>query len=77
MLFSFAVWYSSNPLSKKYHFGHVGGTDHNLTFVLQKTATVTTDKSKEWKEKISKVSMRTLQEIITEGVFESDSCTPL
>ena len=77
MLFSFAVRYSSNPLSKKCHFGHVGGADHNLTFVLQKTAPVTTDKSKERKEKISKVSMMTLREIITDGVFETDSRTPL
>ena len=59
MLLSFAVRYSSNPLSKKCHFGHVGDADHNLTFVLQKTALVTTDKLKERREKISKVSMRT------------------
>ena len=77
MLFYFAVRYSSIPLSKKFHFGHVGGADHNLTFVLQKTAPTTTDKSKERKEKISKVSMRTFRENITDGVFETDSRTPL
>ena len=77
MLFSFAVQYSSNPLSKKCHFGHVGGADHNLTFVLQKIAPVTTGKSKERKEKISKASMMTLREIITDGAFETDSRTPL
>ena len=29
-----AVRYSSSPLSKKCHFGHIGGADRNLTFVL-------------------------------------------
>ena len=60
-----------------YHFGHVGGADRNLTFVLQKTAPVTTSKSKERKERISKASMVTLQEIISDGLFEMDSRTPL
>ena len=53
----FAVRYSSSPLSKKYHFGHIGGADRNLTFILQKIALVTTGKSKERKEKISKASI--------------------
>ena len=77
VLFSFAVRYSSNPLSKKCHFGHIGGADRNLTFVLQKTAPVTTGKSKERKERISKASMVTLREIISDGLFETDSRTPL
>jgi len=34
----FAVRYSSNSLSKKCHFGHVGGADPNLTFVLPEAA---------------------------------------
>jgi len=71
------VLYSSNPLSKKCHFGHVGGADRNLTFVFQKTALVTTGKSKERKERISKASMVTLREIISDGLFETDSRTPL
>jgi len=71
------VRYSSSPLSKKCHFGHVGGADRNLTFALQKTAPVTTGKSKERKERISKASMLTLQEIISDGLFESDSHTLL
>ena len=69
--------YSSGPLSKKCHFEHVGGADRNLTFALQKTAPVTTGKSKERKERISKASMLTLQEIIYDGQFESDSRTLL
>ena len=43
----FAVRYSSNPLSKKCHFGHVGGADPNMIFVLQRIAPITTGKSKE------------------------------
>jgi len=38
----FAVRYSSNPLSKQCHFGHVGGADPNMIFVLQRTAPVIT-----------------------------------
>ena len=69
--------YSSNPLSKKCHFGNVGGADRNLTFVLQRTARVTTGKSKERRERIIKASMVTLREIISDGLFETDSRTPL
>jgi len=69
--------YSSSPLSKKCHFGHVCGTNRNLTFVLQKIAPVTTGKSKEQKERISKASIVTFREIISDGLFETDSRTPL
>ena len=69
--------YSSSPLSKKCHVGHIGGTDPNLTFALQRTAPVTNGKSKERKDRISKASMLTLREVIFDGLFESDSRTPL
>ena len=69
--------YSSSPLSKKCHFGHIGGADRNLTFMLQKTAPVTSDKSKERRERIIKASMVTLWEIISDGLFETDSRTSL
>ena len=65
--------YSSSPLSKKCHFGHIGGADPNLTFALRKTAPVTTGKSKEHKDRITKASMLTLREIISDGLFELDS----
>jgi len=71
------VRYSSSPLSKKCHFGHVGGADRNLTFVFQKTAPVTSGKSKERRERIIKASMVTLREIISDGLFETDSHTSL
>ena len=45
--------------------------------MLQKTAPVTTGKSKERKERISKASMVTLREINSDALFETDSCTPL
>ena len=53
----FAVWYSSNPLSKKCHFGHVGGADPNFMFMLQKTAPVFALKSGEHQDRLSNPSM--------------------
>jgi len=67
------VRYSSNPLSKKYHFGHVGGADPNLTFVLQKTAPVFALKSREHRDRLSNPSMLTFREIVINGRFESDT----
>jgi len=64
---------SSNPLSKKCHFGHISGADLNMIFVLQRTAPVTTDKSKERRSQISNASMLTLREIISDDRLESDS----
>ena len=77
MLLSFAVRYSSDPLSKKCHFGHVGGADRDLTFVLQRTAPVTADKSKERRERLSKVDLATFRELMTDADFKTDSCVPL
>ena len=77
MCYSFCSAISSNPLSKKCYFGHVGGADLNLIFVLQRIAHVTTGRSKERRNRISNASMLTLQEIISDGQFESDSHTLL
>ena len=68
----FAVRYSSNPLSKQYHFGHVRGADPNMIFILQRTAPVITGKSKERRNRISNANMLTLQEIIFDSRFESN-----
>ena len=38
----FVVRYSLNPLSKKCHFGHIGGADPNLMFVFQVAAPIFT-----------------------------------
>ena len=69
--------YSSDPLSKKCHFGHIGGADRNLTFVLQRTAPVTADKSKERRERLSEVDMMTLRELMTDAEFTADSRVPM
>ena len=45
--------------------------------MLQKTAPVTSGKSKERRERIIKASMVTLWEIISDGLFEMDSYTLL
>ena len=73
----FVMRYSSNPLSKKCHFGHVGGADPNMIFVLQRTALVTTGELKERRSQISNASVLTLRKIISDGRFESDSCALL
>ena len=59
-IFSFAVRYSSNPLSKKCHFGHLGSAGPNMIFIPQRTAPVITDKSREWRSQIGNASMLTL-----------------
>ena len=53
-VFPFAVWYSSNPLYKKYHFEYISGFDQNIIFILQRTASVITGKLR---ERWSRVSM--------------------
>ena len=65
--------YSSNFLSKKYPFGHVGGTDPNLMFVLQEAALVFALKSSEHSRQAQHPSMLTFREIMTNGRFESDT----
>jgi len=70
------VRYSSNPLSKKCHFGHVGGADPNLTFVLQESAPVFALKSRERRDRLNNPSMLTFREIMTNGRFESDTRKP-
>jgi len=67
------VRYSSDPLSKKCHFGHIGDANLNITFSLQKTAPVFTGKSRERQTKLSRASMLTLRELLSDGRFESDS----
>jgi len=71
--FPFAVRYSSNPLSKKCHFGHIGGAGPNMIYVLQRTAPVIVDKSRKWWSRVNNAIMLTLREIISDGLLESDS----
>ena len=65
--------YSSSPLSKKWHFGHIGGADPNLTSVLPRTALVFALKSRERRDRLRNPSMLTFWEIMTNGLFESDT----
>ena len=51
----------------------MGGADPNLTFVLPKTAPVFALKSRERRDRLSNPSMLTFREIMTNGLFESDT----
>ena len=75
--FSFAVPHSSAPLSKKCHFGYVGGADRDLTFTLQRTVPVTADRSQERKKRLSNVDMTTFRELMTDAAFITDARVPL
>jgi len=75
--FSFAVPHPSAPLAKKRHFGHVGGADRDLAFVLQRTVPVTADRSQERKKRLSNVDMVTFRELMTDAAFTTDARIPL
>ena len=77
MSFSFVVPHTSAPLSKRRHFGHVGGADRDLTFVLQRTVPVTADRSQERKKRLSNVDMTTFRELMTDATFTTDARVPL
>ena len=72
MSFSFAVPHPSAPLAKKRHFGHVGGADCDLAFVLRRTVPVTADRSQERQERLSNVDMTTLRVLMTDATFITD-----
>jgi len=71
--FSFAVPHPSASLSKTRHFGHVGGADPDLTFVLRRTVPVTADQSQARKERLSNVDMGTLRVLMTDAAFAMDA----
>jgi len=71
------VKYSSDTLSKRFHFAHIGGTDPNVVFSLRKTTPVFIRKSQEQQAKLSRASLLTLRELIIDGQFESDARTLL
>jgi len=73
----FAVRYSSNPLAKRHHFGHVGGPDSDIVSSLRRTISAFTGKNRERQTKLSQASSLTLRELITNGRFESNACTLL
>ena len=68
----FAVRYSLNPLIKRNHFGHMAVLTPFL-FNLQKTAPVFTGINDERQARLTRGSVSTLQELISNGRFESVS----
>jgi len=72
----FVVRYSSNPLAKRCHFGHVAGTD-DIVSNLRRTIPAFTEKNREQQTKLSQASSLTLRELITNGRFESNAHTLL
>ena len=75
MFFSFVVRYSSNLLTKRNHFGHVGGVDPILLFRLRWTVPTFTSTNKEHQAHLTKGAASTLRKLILDGRFESnDRC---
>jgi len=74
VFFSFAVRYSSNPLTKRNHFGHVGGVEPNLLFSLQNTVPAFTGTNEEHQAHLTKGAAFTFWELISNGRFESNDC---
>ena len=62
--------YSSNPLAKSHHFGHMGGLDLNIVSSLRRIVLAFTGKNRKWQTKLSQASLLTLWELITDGRFE-------
>jgi len=58
---------------QKCYFGHVGGADPNLTFMLQEATPVFALKSRERQDRHNNPSMLTFWEIMTNGLLESDT----
>jgi len=71
--FFFAVRYSSNLLTKRHHFGYIGGPDPNVLFSLYKTAPAFTGTNRKRQDHLTKGSIVNLRELSSDGRFESDS----
>ena len=52
--------YSLNPLTKRNHFGHIGGVDPNFLFSLQKTVLTLTEMNEERQARLIKGIASTL-----------------
>ena len=62
--------YTSNPLTKRNHFGHIGGVDPNFLFSLRKTVSAFTEMNEERQARLIKGTASTLLELISEKRFE-------
>jgi len=67
----FVVRYSSNPLIKRNHFGHIGSADPNFLFSLRKPVSAFTGSNEEQQARLIKGTASTLRELISDGRFES------
>jgi len=65
---------TSDPLSKKCHFGHIDGADHNFLFSLRKRVPAFTGTNEERQARLIKDTAFTLWELISDGRFESANC---
>ena len=64
--------YASNPLTKRNHFGHIGGVDPNLLFNLRKIVTAFSGTNEERQTRLTKGTAFTLRELISDRRFESN-----
>jgi len=69
----FVVRYSLNLLSKRHHFGHVGGPDPNVIFSLWKIAPSFTGRDREWQARMTKDTVLTIRELLSNQILEFDN----
>ena len=62
--------YSLNPLTKRNHFGHIDGADHNFLFSLRKRVPAFTGTNEERQARLIKDTAFTLWELISDERFE-------
>ena len=59
-------------MTKRNHFGHVGGVDFNLLFSLRETVPAFTSTNEERQARLIKGVVFSLRELISDGRFESN-----
>jgi len=69
--------YTSNPLAKRHHFGHVGELEPDIVSGLSRTVPNFSGKNQKRQTKLSQASSLTLREPITVGRVELNACTLL
>jgi len=70
----FVARYALNPLTKRNHFGYVGGVDPNLLFSLRKTVPTFIGTNEKRQARLTKSATSTLRELILDRRFESNDC---
>ena len=72
VFFFFVVRYFVDPLSKMHHFGHIDGLDPNVLFRLWRMASAFTGKNQEWQAQLTRDSVLTLREILSDRKLKSE-----